>query len=280
MNTTSAKVILDSVAENGERLITVECIFWRAILAEVNTHRDFSRNSASSRAIPFSKQVSKVIDDPFIPIEFGVNRPGMQASEVLSGADLDEAVKVWLDARDAAVFHARRLADLHVHKQIVNRLLEPFMWHVAVISSTKWENFFSQRESKHGMAQPEMMALADSIRKAIDGSTPRLLKVGQWHTPYIMPQEEQVMCVADKMRLSVARCAGTSYLNQDTMRPTELDLSLFQRLISGRHQSPNEHVATPLKKATSCANYKGWKQLRWYAERGGVGKILERESYA
>jgi len=279
----SAKVILDSVAcsPNGHRLTTLEVNMPRMILAEFNTHRAFSRSSASSRAVPFKKKLDQVMGDPFIPIEFGVNKPGMQASSVLQGDELEAAIRVWLDARDAAVYRAKKLYELNVHKQVVNRLLEPFMWHKAIVSATEWENFFAQRLSKHGMAQPEMGSLADEMYDAMEGavskSVPRILYPGDWHLPYIvdddMKEVESYHNFEALLKISTARCARVSYENHEGKRSIEDDLSLYEKLKGFYHPAPFEHVATPGENGVGSGNFKGWKQLRSWFESNALSEV-------
>jgi len=141
-----AKIITDSVNKNGDRLTTFILTFPRFILAELNTHRAFSRNSASSRAIPFKKMVKSVEENPFIPIAWQKDHKGMQGTEYLN-QDADEGliVRDWLSARDNAVEVAKSLNKEGVTKQLCNRLLEPFMWHTVIISATEFSNFFELR---------------------------------------------------------------------------------------------------------------------------------------
>lgn len=147
-----AKIIADSLGPQGDRLTTFIVTFPRIILAEFNTHRMFSRNSASSRAIPFAKMVESVKENPFIPIAWMKDHKGMQGTEYLSDvpakvSDKDFAIDMWLEARDAAVNNAKILNDTGVTKQLCNRLLEPFMWHTVIITSGKegLMNFFNLR---------------------------------------------------------------------------------------------------------------------------------------
>jgi len=132
----TASVIADSTSPSRTRLTTLEVRLHRFVLAELNTHRVFSRNSASSRAIPIAKQIERVLTDPAVPLEYGSKRTGMQAGPPLDGDALVEAQQVWLAARDSAVAAAQDLLRLGVHKQVANRLLEPFMWHTVIVSST------------------------------------------------------------------------------------------------------------------------------------------------
>ena len=142
-----ATVVADSVNPFGNRLITMVVTMPRMILAEFNTHRVFSRNSASSRAIPFNKMVERVKEHPFIPIAWQKDHKGMQGTEYFTDERaIDFNRNTWLTARDNAVYEAVRLSDrAEVTKQICNRLLEPFMWHTVIVSATEWENFFKLR---------------------------------------------------------------------------------------------------------------------------------------
>jgi len=219
----SAKIVADSIAPSGDRLTTLEVIMPRYILAELNTHRLFSKNSASSRAIPFEKMVKEVQENPFIPMAWQKDHKGMQGTEYFTEEDYIERRKIlWLDARDNAIELAKELNEAKVTKQLCNRLLEPFMWHKVLISSTEWENFFNlrcpdyrvghkdnkfkswkevlkevdfERETleepvmfplmhNKGQADIHMMFLAEAIYDAIKESEPKQLKEGEWHIPY------------------------------------------------------------------------------------------------
>lgn len=254
-----ARVLLDSISEAGIRLTTLEVTFPRFVLAEFNTHRQFSRNSASSRAIPTAKIIERVANDPVTPLEWGRNQKGMSASEQLSDEDKEEAERAWLDARDCAVEQAQKLHHLNVHKQIVNRLLEPFLWHTVIVTATEWENFFELRCSPN--AQPEIREAAVRVRDAMKASTPALVHQGEWHMPLIQPDERD-LDIETLKRVSVARCARVSYLTHEGAREIEKDLELCERLKRDRHLSPFEHVATPAADAAFHANFRGWLQLR------------------
>lgn len=275
-----AEVICDSLHPNElSRLTTVRARIHRYVLAELNTHRAFSRNSASSRAIPFDRQLARVMNDPAMPIEWGRNQPGMQAGESID--EIDQAREVWLAARDAAVEQAELLSKLGVHKQVVNRLLEPFMWHTVVITSSEWENFFTQRCSP--LAQPEIRVAAEAIRDAIENSTPRRLSFVQGtdmryfeHLPFITENEALQYHIGTLRAASVARCARTSYDHDGGTTPDiGKDTDLFSRLIMANpmHASPLEHVAMPVRPAESYANADGrnfgplWRQYRAVVER-------------
>lgn len=255
----SARVLLDSMSPAGVRLTTLEVTFPRFVLAEFNTHRVFSRSSASSRAVPTHKLIERVENDPVLPIEWGRNKAGMSASELLTSDSEERAKRVWLDARDSAVAHANALLELKVHKQVLNRVLEPFLWHTVIVSSTEWENFFELRCAPN--AQPEIRAAALKMREAIEGSAPQALGYGEWHLPLVQ-RDERDLDPETRRRVSVARCARVSYLTHDGTREIEKDLSLFERLESDRHLSPFEHVATPAADTAFHANFRGWIQMR------------------
>lgn len=148
MTQISAEIIADSINTAGQRITTAILTFPRFVLAELNTHRAFSRNSASSRAIPFNKMVEMVKTDPFIPIAWQKNHKGMQGTEYLDKSYNSSgyyAEYAWLEARNRAVDLATSLDKLDVTKQLTNRLLEPFLWHRVLVTSTEWGNFFELR---------------------------------------------------------------------------------------------------------------------------------------
>jgi thymidylate synthase ThyX len=255
----SARVLLDSVSPAGVRLTTLEVSFPRFVLSEFNTHRVFSRNSASSRAVPTSKLLDRVANDPVVPLEWGRNKAGMSADDVLSPEEEEGAKLIWLSARDAALEHARRLLELKVHKQELNRILEPFLWHTVIVTATEWENFFALRCAP--TAQPEIRAAAERMRGALAASTPREVGYAQWHLPLVQ-DDERALDVESRKKISAARCARVSYLTHEGKRELEKDLELHDRLKSDRHLSPFEHVATPAPDVEFHANFRGWLQMR------------------
>lgn len=263
----SAKILADSVSEQGHRLTTMEVCFPRMVLAEFNTHRTFSRNSASSRAIPIEKQLAKIIDQPFIPSYWGANQSGMQAEHELDNTAKVQAKTEWIAARDSALAHVKNLLTIGLHKQLANRLLEPFMWQTVIVTATEWNNFFALRANV--MAQPEIRTVAEMMLDAYTASTPKLLAEGEWHLPLIQPLEYDGVFEksADARKISAARCARVSYLTHDGTRDLAADIVLYDRLTSGGHMSPLEHTARPLTsdeltESEWRGNFKGWMQLR------------------
>lgn len=267
----AAKVIADSISPEGHRLTTLECTFHRFILAEFNTHRAFSRNSASSRAIPVTKIIAQVTLNPAVPIIFRAEKPGMSGGEVL--LNQEELSRTWaLDAQRAAE-RADFYVQMGVHKSTVNRILEPYMWHTVVVTATDYENFFLQRMKSS--AQPEMVALAYRMHEALDFSAPQRIDFGGWHLPYVTAEELNPercdLSIEALQAISVARVAGVSYNRLGKTREIEKDLALYERLRTANppHWSPFEHVATPVFKAednTNTANFRGWVQLRHLLE--------------
>ncbi|HUG83740.1 MAG TPA: FAD-dependent thymidylate synthase [Euzebya sp.] len=260
--TPRAAVIADSISPAGARVTTIEVTLHRFVLAELNTHRSFSRNSASSRAIPIAKQIRRVQEDPAVPVEFGADQRGMQAGQPLTGMEHDDALEAWLGARDAAVEAVQSLAALGVHKQVTNRLLEPFMWQTVIVTATDFDGFWQQRCSP--LAQPEIHAAAEAMRAAYRASTPEPMAEGDWHTPYIRPEETDLDAGA-RRRISAARCARVSYLTHDGRRDLDADETLYARLVTADppHWSPLEHVARPLAEGEApLGNLRGWRQLR------------------
>lgn len=259
----NAKILKDSQPLYGTRLTTMEVTFPRIVLAEFNTHRTFSRNSASSRAIPVEKQIKKIEEDPFIPIHWGKNQKGMQAEKEVDDDVKDLANKEWLEARDNAVANVRYLLGVGIHKQITNRLLEPFMWQTVIVTATEWENFFGLRCNKD--AQPEIRKIADMMQDLYQSSIPQEVGDSDWHMP-LVDEAELRMPSTDPMfwqRVSVGRCARVSYLTHDGRRDPLADIELAARLQESGHMSPFEHVATPLQNSNAyCGNFKGWMQYR------------------
>lgn len=259
-----AKVILDSLAPSGWRLTTCELTYPRIIHSEFMTHRMFSRNSASSRAIPIQKMIDRVLVNPFVPIHWGRNQKGMQAAEELGIADRIACNAEWMRARDTAVKHAEELLSIGVHKQIVNRLLEPFSWITVIVSSTTWANFLRLRV--HGDAQPEIFRIASLLQAALANSRAKLVDVGDWHLPYVSDEEirglDSGTPIAPMKDVSAARCARVSYLTHDGKRDMQEDMRLAERLKESGHWSPFEHVAQACEHPVRIGNFKGWKQYR------------------
>lgn len=256
----SCKVLADSISPIGVRLVTFEVTYPRFVHAELMTHRVFSRNSASSRAIPVTKMIQQVQEDPAGPVWWGKNQAGMQAETELHGISLERAKASWLMARDNAVIAAHSLLDAGAHKQIVNRLLEPWMWITVLITATEWDNFFALR--CHHLAQPEIRRIADMMYLARSQSEPTANS--GWHLP-IAPDLQDLKRnynLLEIARIVAGRCARVSYLTHTGERDPTADLELADRLAAAGHMSPFEHVARAMKKSVFEGNFRGWVQLR------------------
>jgi thymidylate synthase ThyX len=260
-----ADVLLDSLSPSGHRLTTFVLRFPRFVLPEFNTHRMFSRNASSSRAIPTTKLIQQLRDDPVEPVEWGRNQAGMQARDVLPAAEAAAAAAVWHEARESALRHAEQLRAIGVHKQIVNRVLEPWMWASVIVSATTYENFFTLR--CHPDAQPEIKRLADLMRDAYRASTPTPKAAGEWHLPFVRDVDDLALPLDVQKKVSVARAARVSYLNHAGTRDIDADLVLHQRLLDAGHWSPFEHVAMATGDDAAFNNFVGWQAYRWQMEQ-------------
>src|SRR6188768_1695777 len=185
----NAKIIADSINSQGDRLTTMEVTIHRFVLAEFNTHRAFSRNSASSRAIPFAKMRAKALETPAVPLSWPREQKGMQGGEELPQTARLVAGDRWLVARNMAVAAADELHEIGVHKSVINRLLEPFLPHTIIVSATDWSGFWAQR--CHPDAQPEIRVAAEAMQVAYEASTPKKLAWGEFHLPYVTEEERE-----------------------------------------------------------------------------------------
>lgn len=267
-----ARLILDSVNPCGCRLRTFVLKYPRFIHAELMTHRQFSRSSSSSRAIPIEKMIERILEDPAMPVYWGRNQKGMRAHEEVGVLTRTEAEKIWLDLRDEAIMGVRALARAGIHKQISNRPIEPWMHIVVVVSTTTTANWYALRD--HPDAQPEIQVLARAMRAAEEASQPTLLEPGEWHLPFIEGGERAEYPIDILKKISVARCARVSYLTHDGVRDVVKDVDLHDRLLEQRplHASPGEHVARAFGHRERIGNFIGWQQYR------KVGKLLEIEA--
>jgi thymidylate synthase ThyX len=256
----SSRVLADSVNPAGCRLTTLEVTYPRFIHAEILTHRSHSRNSASSRAIPVNKLLERIENHPVIPLHWGKNQSGMQAYEVLTPFEESECQRIWLEARDDAVRHAKALMALGLHKQIANRLLEPFMWITVILSATDWRHFYALR--CHEAAEPHFQKIAGMMRETMAASTPKQLAAGEWHLPLTGFPGDEALSLEDLIKVSTARCARVSYLTHNNERDVQADIDLHDRLHTGNHWSPFEHVAETLQSNMRHGNFKGFRQYR------------------
>lgn len=263
--TIKATIIADSINAKGVRLTTFEFEYPRFIHAEVMTHRMLSKNAASSRAIPIKAMHETIRKDPAMPIYWGKNQAGMQAKEELNEAELQNVQKYWKWAMVDALDWSRMMDTQGLHKQIANRVTEPFQTMKTIISGTEWTNFFWLRN--HPDAQPEFQRLAESAQAAMNISKPELLQPDEWHLPYIkfyrdgsgvlhyIDNEGFTLTMEDARIISASCCAQVSYRKSDDS--FQKALAIFDRLVntSPVHASPVEHQATPMRDGTAFGDW-------------------------
>lgn len=262
------KIVTDSTNWLGTRITTLVLIYPRYIHSEFMTHRMFSRNSSSSRAIPTDKLIQEVKDNTVNPM-WTRNKKGMQG-ELIQDPELVEALnKDWVNTRDYNINEASALNQKGVHKQHANRILEPFQHITIICTGTDWNNFFELRD--HPDAMPEIQDLARAVKLEMEHSKPKFLEPGDWHLPFGDRFNEAEMVeksyeklyngtnwevatkkssiyedvLATKIKAAVARCARVSYLNFDGKADIDKDIELYDRLLSQdpKHFSPTEHIA-------------------------------------
>lgn len=250
-----AKIIAYSRAPNGQLIVTFELEYQRFIHGELMTHRLFSRNAASSRAIPVATIIDQVRNDPAMPIHWGANQSGMQAKEQLSQTNLENAQFIWREAAEAAADFAEELAYQGLHKQVSNRILEPFQWMKTVVTATCFENWFWLRD--HADAQPEIRALAVEMLNQLDSQDPVDLTPDDWHMPYFGEGYWLLDCgipLEDALAISSSCCAQVSFRKlDDTLDKAR---TIYSRLVESEpvHASPFEHQAKPMKRGADFRN--------------------------
>jgi thymidylate synthase ThyX len=275
----SAQVIASSMNEDGVVLTTIQACYPRFIHGEVMTHRVFSRNAMSSRAVPVAKMIEQVRNDPAMSVHWGANQPGMQAK--MQVERIDAAIAEWRLAAKQAAQRAEAMQYLGLHKQVANRVLEPYQWMHTIITSSKWGNFFELRD--HDDAEPNIRELAIQTKEAMASTTPVTrgpirhesdkTDPGRWHLPYVSSEERSFYPVSVLRKLSAARCARVSYLTHDGANPdVDKDVALYDRLVGSKplHASPIEHQARPLSTFGEAkflqGNFHGWAQFRKMVE--------------
>jgi len=274
----TAKIITDSISRAGVRIISMELEYPRFIHSEFMTHRVFSRNAASSRAIPIVTMMKQVSEKPARPVHWGANQAGMQADGVV---DISSklCLATWKAAAARAVESALELKALGLHKQIVNRVLEPFQMMKTVVTSTEWDNFFMLRDHKD--AQPEIAVLARKMKEAQEASTPLLIDSNEWHVPYVNRKRgvhgelvyfigKDIISEEDALKVSASCCAQVSYRKTD--KGIEKALKIYDMLVNNKpvHASPFEHQGRPLMMARfgfNSGNLRGYEQYRKLIEK-------------
>jgi thymidylate synthase ThyX len=273
----SAKIIKDSIAPTGKRLTTFELEYPRFIHAEVMTHKMLSKNSASSRALPYKSMLDLVKKNMAMPIHWGKHQSGMGADFELTGWKLWTAQKLWIWSGLLMTLFAWTMGKIGLAKQVTNRILEPWTHIKIVMTGTEFDNFFYLRNHKD--AQPEIHELARLMYECYSKSLPMLLDYGEWHLPYIDTVKTEAdtlyfstsdlkslsygLSLTDAKKISASMCAQVSYRKND--QSLDKAYRIYQRLVESKpvHASPFEHQGTPLPDSTAISgNFRGWKQFR------------------
>lgn len=260
------KIIADSLnIWTGDRITTFLIPIWKVLQAELRTHRSTGQSHYSSRAIPTDKLIKQVQENPFIPLwrEF---QKGMSGSDTLSGDVKQEASEIWKSAAKSAIWHVNKLKEMGIAKEQRNRLLEPFMVGDCVVTASDyaWSHFFNLR-CVEGV-QPEFKEVADKMLVEYHISTPKPLNLKEWHIAF---EDKNNYSNEEKLKMSVARCARTSYLNHQSTIDYLKDFELYQRLIESKHLTPFEHQLQA-QPTGQYAQYKGFKSLRMMIENGEI----------
>lgn len=244
-----------------KRIATFVITIPKFLQAQINSHRALSRNSGSSRAIPAKMIRKRVIENPFIPVEFGHNQPGMRGGKEVSGLPLVFAKQCWLWARFIPCFFHYVGEKLNIHKEVLNRLIEPWMFTEVVLTATEWSNFIKLRSDN--AAQPEIQIIAKEIKMLLENEKPQILKTGEWHLPFVAPEEMVKYDLENSQKISAARCARVSYkLYDGSASNIDKDVALCDKLIKDGHWSPFEHIAMATDTLGRSGNFVGWNQYR------------------
>lgn len=268
------KVIADSISKEGKRITTFELIYPRFIHAEMLRHRVFSRTVESSRAKPIKKNLDEVRINPVLPRHLTLNEPGMVGTKEITDfnkkEDIYDSLAMLANMTVTAIEYLEQ--EYHLHKQVLNRYLEPFLNTKEVVTSTEWDNFFTLRLAPD--AEPHIQELAALMKEGLEQSIPKLVKTNGVHLPYVTEEEKSKYPINTLMKISSARCARCSYKLYDGTTDVEKDLALYEKLRKGKHLSPMEHVAIADYKDYDGnwanpeyhGNFVGWCQHRKYVE--------------
>lgn len=279
----SATIIQDSISPNRKRITTYELDYHRFIHAEFMTHRVFSRNAASSRAIPVERMHQNILDNPARPIVWQKNQAGMQSKEELTGMEWAIANSQWDIGMEYAIQTSKELISAGLHKQWANRGTEPYQMIKTVMTTTEDSNWDELRD--HHEAQPEIHELAKVMKQARTESVPMTLSSGEWHVPYVSRKFTTVLgslvysdaagnnlTLEEAKIISASCCAQVSYRRSDD--GLEKAKMIFDRLIESRpqHASPIEHQATPMlfERAIFDQNPKAWEPGITHMNRRGL----------
>jgi hypothetical protein len=270
-----AEVLADSISPSGVRLTTLEVEYPHAIHKDIMTHRMFSRNFQSFRAVPTRVLMAKLREDHFVPDEFNAVVKGMGRGEAVK--EQARAKAIWEQQFNDAMFRADSFLEMEIAKEQTNFLLQDFSWITGIITATEWDNFFALRlavdEGGDPRARKEVHKIARLMNRAIYASKPQDLPYGEWHLPLVTANERLTLSAEELKKISVGRCARVSYLTHDGVRDPSADIALHDRLAASGHMSPFEHVARPITGVPGrgsggvhehfwSGNFWGWHQYR------------------
>lgn len=273
----SVEIIKDSYnPEFSSRITTMILEYPRIVHSELMTHRVFSRNASSSRAIPASKVIGQVRNNPAMPVRFGKNQAGMQDAGEYEGSD--SIRDLWKEASRSACSFAAVMNDMQAHKQVINRILEPYQFIRVCVTSTNWNNWFNLRN--HPDADPTIHALAETMEKAMEESEPYRLMPGQWHVPFVKEvttkydkrfydENDQEISLEQALMISASCAAQTSYRKLDNSLEKAEDI--YKKLIESKpcHASPVEHQAMAIARSIDTWSYFDIKGVT-HIDRNGV----------
>lgn len=269
-----SQILADSLNnQTGDRITTFLIELWKPVLGELARHRVLSINAESSRARPISKVKQQVSEDPFIPF-FTATQKGMQGAEITDYNTYSCAVKGWLKARDRALENVAALEGLNIHKQQVNRILEPWMKVSVMVTGTDWDNFFKLR--CHESTQPELRSVAVEMRCLLEDSTPVSLNPGEWHLPYFQTSGDYefrwqgLYSVQELLYFIVSKSARISYGNHLKDLACEKAKELHDELKNNNHWSCFEHAAMVMspRDNNKFRNFRGFMHYRQMLEEG------------
>lgn len=261
---------------------TFELVYPRMIHSEVLTHKQLSRNCASSRAIPIETMLKEIENDIAVPVHWGKNQSGMQAKEELQGEALDDAKYLWgLSARNA-VKVSRKLAATGVHKQVANRITEPYQHMKTVMSGTDWKNVFYLRNHKD--ADPTIALLFKQMQELWENTEELAVDTDEFHTPYVeslmtakggviwreyFNENHEIISVEDAIKISASCCAQTSFRKNDSSAD-KADM-VYDRLVNSKpvHASPFEHQGKPMQKHENPFDASKWEPGITHVNRQG-----------
>lgn len=259
-NQIKAKIIADSVNPAGDRLTTFELEYPRFIHSEFMTHRMFSRNAASSRAIPIWNTIKQVIFNPAMPTHWGKHKKGMQADGEVNAVSKFLSNFIWRFTGIVVAMFAGILKLLGIHKQVANRMMEPWVLIKVLVSSTDYSNFFELRA--HPDAQPEIQELAYTMKYLYENNTPQKLKIGEWHVPYSSDKNDPLLSLFERLIVSVSCSAQVSFRRNNTSIDTAKRIVNKLYCAKPFHASPFEHQAKAVKIGDTKGNFKNFEQLR------------------